>query len=108
MTEVNDLPNAPVFPPVDPASTGTQCAAGSQRYPDESLTGPCHACGHFACRLGPKGPVPCEVCGVMVRLRAFAGDNTEAATTALRRLAELQQRFDALEQRVIRATAFPI
>lgn len=100
------------FPAPNIGATHIECAAGSQRDPDESLAQPCHVCGHFACRIGPHGPIPCETCGLTVYVRTVAGNIVGGAADVVGQLrtqvANLTRRVDELEGRVYRASSFPI
>ena len=64
-------PGDVVFPRPNPSINNIECKDGSQRDPDESLSQPCHVCGHVGCRIGPDGPYPCEVCNLVVYARAM-------------------------------------
>lgn len=100
------------FPPARIDIAHVECAAGSQRDPSESLGQPCHVCGHWACRIGPTGPVPCESCQLVVYVRRIARDTSLNAIDTIGELrtaiVELNRRFDELKARVDRANAFPI
>lgn len=100
------------FPAANPDVAHIECADGSKRDPNESLGQPCHVCGHFACRIGPQGPVPCESCWTLRYIRTLLGSNitetiglvetlTNALETQGRQLEELRARLD-------RANSFPI
>lgn len=100
------------FPPLLPDIAHVECAAGSRRDPDEALAQPCHVCGHYACRIGPQGPVPCETCGLVVFIRRTFGDRANDATNLVERIGGrldvLERGQQELQSRIARATAFPI
>ena len=85
------------FPDSSPDQAHIECVRGSQRLPDESLAQPCHVCGHFACRIGPQGPVPCESCTLHAMIRQ-AYDPGAGDPSSL--VARVENRLDALDQQV--------
>lgn len=104
-------PNPEPFPAANESIAHIECAAGSQRTPDESLSQPCHVCGHTACRIGPKGPVPCESCLIYIYVRGIF-DQAAGGTGSLQHLTDLVAHLDArqtlLERRINTADTFPI
>ena len=100
------------FPPPLPDIAHIECAAGSRRDPAENLGQPCHVCEHWACRLGPTGPVPCESCQLVVYVRRIGGNVTAGAVDVVGQLGaqvtELTRRVGDLQGRIDRANSFPI
>jgi len=96
------MTNPVIYPDPLPGQNNVQCATGSQRTPDETNSQPCHACGHWSCHIGPRGPVPCDVCVVYTYLRGVLDTFGGSPDTAVGRLA---QTVADLSADLIRATA---
>ena len=96
------MTNPVIYPDPLPGQNNVQCATGSQRTPDEANAQPCHACGHWSCHIGPRGPVPCDLCVNYVYQRGVVDTFTGSSDTVV---GHLTQRVTDLETAVARLTA---
>lgn len=100
------------YPVQAPGLSHVECAEGSRRDPDESLAQPCHVCGHFSCRRGPQGPVPCESCAILAYVRTVLGSNIASTVNLLEQLTGTTEKLTKtvldLSGRIERASSFPI
>lgn len=91
------------YPPENENITYIECAKGSRRTPDETLSQPCHACGHTSCRIGPQGPLPCDACRLIVYVRGIYDSSTGGLGSVV---GQLNTRLAALETDRVTAAQF--
>lgn len=101
------------FPHPNPNINHIECAEASQRDVDDSRLLPCPVCGHTTCGWGPDGPLPCEMCSMVIYVRAIydrTGNLEQVGGQALQDLraqatAAIQANTDAIAQLRTDATA---